>query len=76
MTTQWLVPKELGELKPQEIDLILLIRQVYRYGEVTILTRNGVPEDVIKTVMRVRLGNLSTNEIDSLSKQFYTTESK
>lgn len=76
MTTTWQVPKEIGELKPQEIDLILLIRQVYRYGEVTILTRNGVPEDVIKTVMRVRLGNLSTNEIDSLSKQFYTTESK
>ncbi len=62
--------KDLGELKPQEIELIYWIRNVYRYGEVTILTRDGVPQDIVKTVTRVRLGSLSTDEIDEMKKQF------
>jgi hypothetical protein len=62
--------QDLGELKPQEIELIYWIRNVYRYGEVTILTRDGVPQDIVKTVVRVRLGSLSTEEIDEMKKQF------
>ena len=43
-------------LKQQEIDLIIEIRTKYRFGEVTILTRDGVPQDILKTVERTRLG--------------------
>lgn len=64
--------KDLGEIKPQELELLYWIRNVYRYGEVTILTRDGLPQDIVKTVTRVRLGHLSTEEIDSMQKQFYT----
>jgi len=66
-----LTAKDLGELKPQEVELIYYIRNVYRFGEVSILTRDGVPQDIVKTITRVRLGNLSTHEIDALQKQFY-----
>lgn len=57
-----LTTKDLGELKQQEIDLIYLIRNVYRFGEVTILTRDGLPQDILKTIKRVRLGNINYNE--------------
>ena len=43
-------------LKQQEIDLIVEIREKYRFGEITILTRDGLPEDILKTVARIRLG--------------------
>jgi hypothetical protein len=68
-----LTNKDLGELKQQEIDLIYLIRNVYRFGEITILTREGLPQDVVKTVLRVRLGGLSTDYVDTLSKQLYNS---
>lgn len=48
-------------LKPQEIDLIHLIRTQYRFGKIEIITRDGVPVDIEKTVSRVRL---STSVID------------
>ena len=72
MTQPKLQVSDLGELKQQEIDLIYLIRNVYRFGEVTILTRDGLPQDVVKTVLRVRVGDLSTDYDDTLQKQFYT----
>jgi hypothetical protein len=65
--------KDLGDLKQQEIDLIYLIRHVYRFGEVTILTRDGTPQDVTKTVLRVRLGELSTDYVDTLNRSLYNT---
>lgn len=68
--------KELGELRQQEVELIFLIRNVYRFGEVTILTRDGLPQDVVKTVMRVRLGQLSTEDVAQMEKQFYNLDSK
>ncbi len=61
---------DIGELKPQELELIYLLRHVYRYGEVTILTRDGLPQDILKTVARTRLGNLSTDELDIMGRQF------
>jgi len=76
MSLQKLTFKDIGELKQQEIDLIYLIRNVYRFGEVTILTRDGLPQDVVKTVLRVRLGDLSTGYVDTLQKQFYTIDRK
>lgn len=43
-------------LRQQEIDLILLIRTKYRYGSIEVITRDGVPVDIIRTIERVRLG--------------------
>lgn len=53
-------------LKQQEIDLIYVLRNVYRYGNVEIVMRDGIPFDLIRTIERTRLGDLSTSEIDSL----------
>lgn len=61
---------DLGELSQSEIDLIYLIRNVYRFGEVVIQTRDGSPQDIIKTTVRVRLGQISTGDVDILEKQF------
>jgi len=51
--------KELGELHPQEIELIWQIRTKYRFGSIEITTRNGLPEDIIRTVRRERLGTFT-----------------
>ena len=39
---------DLGELKDQEIQLIDLIRRRFRYGEITILVRDGIPIRILK----------------------------
>ena len=51
-------------LKQQEADLIYLFRNVYRFGTVEVVVRDGVPCDIIKTIERTRLGSLSTDEVD------------
>lgn len=43
-------------LKPQEIELINIIRTKYRFGTLEIIIRDGVPQDVLKTIERTRLG--------------------
>ena len=48
--------RELGALHQNEIDLILLIREKYRFGQVVIKTHNGLPQYVEKTIERERLG--------------------
>lgn len=53
-------------LKQQEIDLIYLLRNVYPFGDVEIIMRDGVPSDIKRTVRRIRLGTLSTNDVDSM----------
>lgn len=42
----------LGELHAREIDLILKIRNVYRFGEITLITSDGLPKQVLKTISR------------------------
>lgn len=42
-------------LKPQEIDLLRLIRSKYRYGKIEIEIRDGVPTDLVRTIERHRL---------------------
>lgn len=42
-------------LKPQEIDLLRLIRSNYRYGKIDIEIRDGVPTDLVRTIERHRL---------------------
>ena len=49
--------KDIGELHPKEAELIYLIRTQYRFGSIEIYLRDGLPEDIIKTVKRHRLGN-------------------
>ena len=46
---------EIKDLKPQEIKLIKLIRNKYRFGSITIITRDGLPVDVTQTVERERV---------------------
>ena len=38
--------KNLNDLHPKEKDLIEQIRNKYRYGEVTIITRDGLPDRI------------------------------
>lgn len=54
--------KEILPLKPQEIDLIYLIRNKYRYGTVEIMVRDGVPSDILRTIERVRLGSFDNSK--------------
>lgn len=42
-------------LKPQEEDLIRLIRNKYRFGSIEVVTKDGLPIDILKTVERTRL---------------------
>lgn len=56
-------PEDL-QLNDQERDLILLIRHKYRFGEITVITHEGLPKQVLKTIERKLLGNLSPNEFD------------
>lgn len=49
--------ESLGTLYPQEVELIWLMRNRWRYGNVEIIVRDGVPVDIIRTVERHRLGS-------------------
>ena len=42
----------LGELHPREIDLIIKIRTKYRFGEITLVTTDGLPKQILKTIER------------------------
>lgn len=47
---------DLGKLHSKEIELIWLIRTKYRFGTIELYLRDGLPEDILKTVERHRLG--------------------
>ncbi len=42
----------LGDLHPREVDLIIKIRMKYRFGEITLITADGLPKQVLKTIER------------------------
>jgi hypothetical protein len=46
---------EILPLRPQEIDLIKLIREKYRFGTIEVVCKDGVPIDILRTVERTRL---------------------
>ena len=50
--------EELGELNEKEVDLILTIRNEYRFGMLEIYVHDGVPQHILRTVKRKNLGNL------------------
>lgn len=43
-------------LHPQEEELIMLLRSTYRFGTIEIVMRDGLPVDILKTVIRQRIG--------------------
>ncbi len=47
--------KKILPLKPQEIELIYLIRNKYRFGSLEIIVQDGVPVDIVQTIRRQRL---------------------
>lgn len=60
----WEIPQKLnqeslGKLNPKEIELIYWLRTRFRYGEVVIETRDGLPFQILKAMEFQRLG-LST----------------
>ena len=54
---QKITSNDLGELHQKEIELIYLIRNKYRFGSIELILRDGLPQDVLKTVNRQRLGD-------------------
>lgn len=40
------------EVHQAEFELIKRIREEYQYGEITIITKNGLPTDIIKEIKR------------------------
>lgn len=49
--------EDLGTLYPQEVELIWLMRNRWRYGSIEIVVRDGIPVDLIRTVERHRVGS-------------------
>lgn len=64
--TDNITKEDILPLRQQEVDLIYLLRHVYPYGDVEIIMRDGIPSDIKRTVRRVRLGQLSTGDIDAM----------
>lgn len=57
--------ESLGPLNDAEIELIWLIRNKYRFGTIEIVTRDGFPVDILRTIERTRLGQGITYPQDS-----------
>jgi len=51
----------LGELHIAEVQLLKLIRNRFRFGQITIKTHEGLPKDILRFVETVRVG-LSTDK--------------
>lgn len=43
-------PYDPGKLSPNEAELIRLIREKYRFGQVTVVVHDGVPKRIVETV--------------------------
>lgn len=43
-------PYDPGKLSPNEAELIRLIREKYRYGQITVVVHDGVPKRITETV--------------------------
>lgn len=51
-----IIEHELLPLSTSEAELLHLIRTKYRFGEVTIETRDGQPTFIVQTTIREKLG--------------------
>lgn len=63
--------KDLKDLHPLEIDLIITLREEFKYGSVEIQMHDGLPRNLLKTVQRRNLGNFDVfhNRVD-LQKRY------
>lgn len=48
------------ELQPQEVDLINQIRNKFRYGEIVVETRDGLPYRIGRTTVYEKLSTVDT----------------
>ena len=62
--------EDLGELHPMEIDLILTLRHDFPFGQVEIEMREGLPQYLLKTVNRRKLGNFQVINRTDLTKRY------
>lgn len=66
--------EDLNGLHPMEVDLILNLRHEYRFGEVSVLVHEGIPQQILKTVKRKKLGTfevIHTPGLDKLYPELY-----
>jgi len=50
--------EDLGKLHDREVALLWLIRSKYRFGELKIVVRDGIPDHLTQTVERIGLTNI------------------
>jgi hypothetical protein len=62
--------EDLGELHQMEIDLILTLRHEFPFGKVEIEMRDGLPQYLLKTVNRRKLGNFKVVHNVDLTKRY------
>ena len=62
--------RDLGELHPMEIDLIITLRHDFPFGQVEIEMRDGLPQYLLKTVNRRKLGNFQVMHRIDLTKEY------
>lgn len=63
--------KDLKDLHPLEIDLIITLREEFKYGSVEIQMHDGLPRNLLKTVQRRNLGNFDVfHNREDLQKKY------
>ena len=67
--------KDLKDLHPLEIDLLLTLREDFRFGTVEIQMHEGLPRNLLKTIQRRNLGNFEVihNRLDLQKKYLSDT---
>lgn len=60
---------KVGELHILEIDLILTLRNEFPFGKVEIEMRDGLPQYLLKTINRRKLGNFKVFHRKDLTKK-------
>lgn len=63
--------KDLKDLHPLEIDLIITLREEFRFGSVEIQMHEGLPRNLLKTVQRRNLGGFEVfHDREDLQKKY------
>lgn len=62
---------DLKDLHPLEIDLIITLREDFKFGSVEIQMHEGLPRNLLKTVQRRNLGNFEVfHNREDLQKKY------
>lgn len=62
--------EDLGLLHPMEADLILTLRHKYPHGKIEIDMRDGLPQQLLKTIERTKLGLFEVIHTQDLRKEY------